>query len=251
METRKQLMMTGLFLVIGIFIILVTILMLGGNARLFQKSAHLYVTFSDVQGLNQGAVISLSGLPIGNVDGFDFDAKTNKIRVSMRILSKDLEKINSGAQAEIRTQGALGDKYIYIKPSKNGGETLHSGDELKTLQSADILSILSEKGNETERIFDIINEVYTLTKTLNQDNRVGHILSNLDEGSSVLTRVANRAESSMNKFDRVMTRLDKGEGTLGALISDPSIHDQIKAILGGSQRKSQVRDMLLRSIEKR
>jgi phospholipid/cholesterol/gamma-HCH transport system substrate-binding protein len=54
----------------------------------------------------------------------------------------------------------------------------------------------------------------------------------------------------MNKFDRIMTKIDKGEGTLGALISDPSIHDQIKNILGGSQRKSQVKDMLRHSVER-
>jgi phospholipid/cholesterol/gamma-HCH transport system substrate-binding protein len=249
METRKQLIMTGLFLVAGIFVVLATILMLGGNKKLFQKSSHLYVKFDQIQGLNQGAVISLAGLPIGNVDGFDFDAETNQIKVSLRIPRKDLEKINVGASAEIRTQGALGDKFIYITPGKSGSNPIADGTEIPAAKSTDLMAILSEKGNETEKVFDIINNVNVLTKTLTDENRLGRVMMNLDSSTTTLSRVALKAETAMDKFDHVMTKVDNGQGTLGALISDPSIHDQIKAILGGSQRKSQVKDMLRRSVD--
>lgn len=250
METRKQLMLTGIFIVFGIIVILVTILMLGGDKRLFQKSSHLYVKFDQVQGLNHGAVVSLAGLPIGNVDGFEFDPSTNKIRVSLRLQAEELKKLSVGTQAEIRTQGALGDKFIYISPGKTDAERLQDGTELETTKSTDILAMLSDKGNETEKIFEIIKEVHILIKTINSDNKMDRIMSNLESGSASLGRVANSTENSMAKFDRVITRIDKGEGTLGALISDPSVHDQLKSILGGSQRKSQVKDMLRRSLEK-
>jgi phospholipid/cholesterol/gamma-HCH transport system substrate-binding protein len=250
METRKQLIMTGVFLTFGIVVILVTIMMLGGDKKLFQKSARIYVKFDQVQGLNQGSLVSLSGLPIGNVDDFIFDPETNKIRVTLKIKDEELAKLPVGTLAEIRTQGALGDKYIYITPGKADSERLKDGAEIDNSKSTDIMAILSEKGNETERIFDIIKEIHILTKTINQDNRVGKIMDHLETGTLALSKVAVSAESSMNKFDRIMTKIDKGEGTLGALISDPSIHDQIKNILGGSQRKSQVKDMLRHSVER-
>lgn len=250
METRKQLLMTGLFLVIGVAVVLVTVLMLGGEKKLFSKSAQLYVKFDQVQGLNHGAVVSLAGLPIGNIDGFEFDSETNKIRVSLSIEKRGLDKLVEGTQAEIRTQGALGDKYIYLIPGKTGGKVLEDGTELEPVKSTDILAMLSEKGNETEKIFDIISEMHVLMKTINQENKMGKILNNLDQGTAAFSKMATSADSSVAKFDRIMTKIDKGEGTLGALIADPSIHDQIKSMLGGSQRKSQVKDMLRRSIEK-
>ncbi len=250
METRKQLLMTGIFIVIGISVILVTILMLGGDKTLFQKSARLYVKFDQVQGLNPGAVVSLAGLPIGNVDGFEFDPETNKIKVALKIQIDELKKLSVGTQAEIRTQGALGDKFIYITPGKTDGERLKSETVLETIKSTDLIEMLSEKGNETEKIFDIIKEVHILIKTVNQENKIGTILTNLEKGSQSLNRVATATETSMSKFDRVITRIDKGEGTLGALIADPSIHDQIKSILGGSQRKSHIKDMLRHSTQK-
>ena len=92
--------------------------------------------------------------------------------------------------------------------------------------------------------------MHILIKTVNQENKIGTILTNLEKGSQTLNRVATATETSMSKFDRVITRIDKGEGTLGALIVDPSIHDQLKSILGGSQRKSHVKDMLRHSTPK-
>ncbi len=248
METRKQLMMTGLFIVIGAIVVLTTILMLGGEKSVFNKNAQLSVLFDQVQGLNQGSIVSLSGLPIGNVDGFEFDSKSNKVRVSLKIQFDELKKLSVGTQAEIRTQGALGDKYIYISPGSPDAERLQSGAELDTVKSTDILAMLSEKGNETEKIFDIIKEVHILIKTINSENKVAKIMNNLESGSTSLSKIAQKTEVSMAKLDRIITKVDKGEGTLGALISDPSIHDQLKNILGGSQRKSQVKDMLRRSV---
>lgn len=250
MESRKQLLMTGLFLVIGISVILMTILMLGGDKKLFQKTASLYVEFDSIQGLGSGAVVSLAGLQIGNVSNFEFVPDTNKIKVTLSVADEHLKKLTIGTLAEIRTQGALGDKYIYVTPGKSDAGPLKDGTQIETAKSADIMAILSEKGNETEKIFDIIKEIHILTKALNDDNRIEKIMKNLETGSASFGRVANQAEGSLQKFDRIMTKVEKGEGTLGALISDPSIHDQIKSLLGGSQRKSQVKDMLRRSVDR-
>jgi phospholipid/cholesterol/gamma-HCH transport system substrate-binding protein len=250
METRKQLLMTGLFLVIGTLIVLVTILMLGGDKKLFQTTAHLAVEFESVQGLGQGAVVSLSGLQIGNVAKIDFDPKKGKVQVTLRIADEHLNKLTAGSQAEIRTQGALGDKYIYITPGQPGAPPLSDGATLQSAKSADIMAILSEKGNETERVFEIIKELHLLTKSINDENRVMKIMKNLEAGSASFNRVSLQAESSMQKFDRVITHLEKGEGTLGALIKDPTVHDQLKSLLGGSQRKTQIKDMLRHSVER-
>lgn len=250
MESRKQLLMTGIFLVAGVFIVLVTILMLGGDKTFLQKNAFLYVKFDQVQGLNDGAIVSLAGLPIGNVDAFEFDPTTNQIKVTLKIEADQLKKLSVGTEAEIRTQGALGDKYIYIKPGQTDAGRLQNGAELATTKSTDLIAMLSEKGNETEKVFEIIKEVHVLVKTINDENRVGRILKNLDNGSASLSKAAVTTETTMAKFDRILTKIDKSDGTLGALISDSSIHDQLKSILGGSQRKSQVKEMLRRSIEK-
>lgn len=247
-DNNAQLLRSGAFLIIGTIVVLITILLLGGDKKLFSKQATLLVEFPQVQGLNMGAVVSLSGLPIGNVSKLSYNASSGMITVEMKIRQKSFEDLKTGTQADIRTQGALGDKYIYILPGTVGGEPLKDGQTIESVKSADIMAILSEKGGETAKVFDIINNVYALTKSLNENNRINRILDNLDEGSHSLKKVAKKSEHSMEKFDRVLTKIDRAEGTLGALISDPTVHDQIKNLLGGSSRKSHVKSLLRRSV---
>jgi len=247
MEYRRQLLMSGVFIVIGMVVILISIMMLGGDNHFFQPKNSLYVKFDQVQGLNPGAVVSLAGLPIGNVKGFDFDGR--KIRVHMVIRSADFRKLTRGLEAEIRTQGALGDKYIYLTAGSPEAPSLEDGTEVSAKVSTDLIDILSDKGKETEKIFEIINEAHLLLKTLNDSNRVGKIMANFEDSSSSFKKVTDRADQSFQRLDRILLKVENGEGTLGALISDPSIHDQIKSMLGGSQRKSHVKTMLRKSVQ--
>lgn len=247
MENRKQLLMSGVFLLAGIIVILFTIVLLGGNSRIFHRTATAYIKFDQVQGLNPGAVVSLAGLPVGNVVEFDFDGK--QIKVEVEIKKSAYKRLTQGTEAEIRTQGALGDKYIYLTAGDPDAVPLEPNAEIPAKVSTDILSILSEKSSETEKIFDIITETHVLLKSLNEGNRAAKIMANLEEGSDSFKKFADRAQGSAEKFDRVMSRIDQGEGTLGALISDSAIHDQIKSLLGASQRKSHVKSMLKKSVE--
>jgi phospholipid/cholesterol/gamma-HCH transport system substrate-binding protein len=247
-DNNAQLIKSGLFLIIGTIVILATILLLGGDKKFFSKQALLHVEFPQVQGLNMGAVVSLAGLPIGNVSKLTYNPSTGMIDVEMKIRQKAFKDLTEGTQADIRTQGALGDKYIYIIPGPSNSPQLKNNSHIQDIKSPDIMAILSEKGGEATKVFDIINQLHALTKSINEGDRVNRILTNLDEGSHSLNKIAKKSEQSFEKFDRVITKIDQGEGTLGALIADPSIHDQIKTLLGGSNRKSHVKSLMRRSV---
>jgi phospholipid/cholesterol/gamma-HCH transport system substrate-binding protein len=53
----------------------------------------------------------------------------------------------------------------------------------------------------------------------------------------------------MTKLEKIVDKVDKGEGTLGALINDRSIHDRIKNMLGAGQKTQQVKSILKSSVE--
>lgn len=250
-QSRSSNAKAGAFLIFGTITVLITIIMLGGDKKLFSSSSTLNVEFSQVQGLANGAVVSLAGLPIGNVSELTYNSKTGLVDIEMKIQNDDFKNLVEGTEAEIRTQGALGDKFIYLIPGPVGNLPLKSGSRIQPAKSLDIINIISERGGEAGKIFDIINQLHTITKSLSEENKIARIIGNLEEGTSTLKRVAAQSEQSFIKFDRVITKVDKAEGTLGALIADPTIHDQIKTMLGGSQRKSNVRSLLKKSVEQK
>lgn len=268
METTfKNQIKVGIFLVLGIAVTMGSIFMLGANKSLFSKFSHLYAEFNDVQGLARGSVVSLSGVVIGNIEAIEFVHEKNLLRVDMKIESIYLPRVFQGSQVEIRTQGALGDKFIYVIPGDPKSNPVKDHDTLTVAKSTDLFNVIAERGKETERVFDIINEVYKLTKTLNQDNHLGTAIANVSQASKDFKLISEKSlklvsefsegkspsaqmKASIDRLNNILGKIDRGEGTLGALINDSSLHDQLKSLVGGSQRKNHVKSLMRTSIEK-
>ncbi len=247
----------GLFVVSGLIVLLTSIFMLGANKSYFQKNMLLHGYFDSVQGLNKGAIVSLAGVKVGNIDEIIFDESKNLVNVICNIETSYGPKIKKDSRLEIRTQGALGDKYLYITPGV-AAEGVVDGDELKSDYGNDILSIISKRGSESEKIFDILNDLKKITGALADQNRLPAISNNLDKVTTNLAQITEKlnktvqsgtVDRSMAKFEKILDKVDRGDGTLGALINDRSIHERIKNILGAGQKNQQVKNILKSSIE--
>lgn len=260
-NTKVQLRV-GIFLSVGLVILLGSIFLIGADKAFFRSYTTLHAHFEQVQGLAEGSVVSFSGITVGNIKKIEILPERNLVDVIMQIDDQFMPRVTEGSLVEIRTQGALGDKYIFIIPGDPKAKPLANNAVIEVAKATDILGILSERGNEAEKIFDIINEMYRFTKTLNAENRTDRILSNLASATAKIDKSAAAAEkiaegltdgklkNAVDRLDSVMTKIDKGQGTLGALINDSSLHDQLKSMLGGSARKSHLKSLMRTSIEK-
>ncbi len=256
----------GIYLAIGIAVILASIFFLGADKALFTRYIRLHAHFEEVQGLAIGSVVSLSGVTVGNVEDIVFLPEKNALDLKLKINENYINRIRKGSQVEIRTQGALGDKFVFIIPSSPKEPAVNEGDVLDVAKATDVFGIISERGKETSQIFDIINELHKAVYSLNANNRLAHTMANIESASSNLSLASKDAQnafaqlnlnnsgqklgSSLEKLDTILTKIDRGEGTLGALINDPTVHNQLKTFLGGSSRKNHVKSLLRTSIEK-
>lgn len=263
-QGRNQQIRVGVFLALGLVAAIASIIALGGDKSLFRSYMRLNARLPQVQGLNVGSVVSLSGVTVGNIEEIKFSDEDSSLIVVMKIDERFEKRIPKDSTVEIRTQGALGDKFAYISPGDPSKGVAANGDTLESARSSDLLGILSEKGNEAGKIFDVISELHKLMKTINDDNRSEKIMRNLTEAStnfkvlSQETRAllgelrgqnAGNIASSLKKFDSILTKLDSGQGSLGALINDPTVHEQLKGMMGGGMRKQYFNSVLQNSID--
>lgn len=255
----------GLFLGLGAIITFVSLFLVGGEG-LIKKHAVLHARFDSVQGLNEGSVVSLTGIRIGNIKEFVFIPEANKLDVVMKIDADYLPRITEGSTVEIKTQGALGDKYIYINPGPPTARPLKNGDTVEVLKASDIMAVLSDKGGEAGKIFDIIKEIDKFAKSLNEDNRAEKIMTNLAATTAEMRIAAKDSReliselrdqnstkkigASIEKLDRILSKIDRGEGSLGALINDNSLHESLKAMVGAPDKKKSIKSLIRSSIEK-
>ena len=248
----------GLFLAIGLFVLLGSIFTLGSNKSYFQDIFLLKAHFDSVQGLNKGSLVSLSGVKVGNVDQMRFDSDRNSVEVTVRIDAVYKNKIRKDSRVELRTQGALGDKFLFITSGTNINEFLQHNDEIAADFGNDILSVLSKRGNESEKLFDAISDFQKLLHSVTAQNKIPSLIAKLDSTAGNLSEVSQRLngtlktgslDRSLTKLERVVDKIDRGDGTLGALINDRSIHERIKSILGAGQKNQQMKQILKSSVE--
>ena len=53
-----------------------------------------------------------------------------------------------------------------------------------------------------------------------------------------------KADSAAAHLDSILAKIDRGEGTLGLLVSDPSLYEDLKALVGGANRSTVVRSLI-------
>ncbi len=264
-KSHNRNLRVGIFLAVGIFTLMASIMLLGGDKAFLAKHVTLLAKLDQVQGLDRGSVVSLAGVVIGNVATIKFSPEKKSLMVEMKIQEEFLPMLTENAHADVRTQGALGDKYIYIAPGDPTAPGLKDGDTIQTTKSSDILGMLAEKSGEAAKIFDIIDEVYKLTHIINADGRSERIISNFvdasenmkamsEDGKKLMSDIrggsSQHLKQSIEHLNSVLTKIDRGDGSLGALINDPTLHERLKVILGADTHKQSIQSLIRTSIQK-
>ncbi len=265
--SKKYEYKVGAFVAFGLLAVMASILALGGNRMVLTRYTYYTTEFTEVSGLFVGSVISLQGLPIGNVKTIGFSQKANRLEIQLAVDSKFAARIKKGTSAEIRTQGALGDKYIFLNPGEPAAETLPGGSAIESSESGDILKMITDKDQGISQVFDLLKEMRILIASINNQGRPAKLMENVTDATGQLKLTMKtldvllkdlhneipknqKLNQAVNDLASIMEKIDKGQGTLGALINDPSLHQSLKSLFGGSQRQSYIKNVLKETIQK-
>lgn len=106
----------GLFILIGIFALLILAFQVSGFSNDIGKQGYtIKASFDNVGDLKVRAPVTVAGVKIGQVQSIDLDKSSFKAIVLMRILPKQ-NNLPTDTSASIFTQGLLGANYISLTP---------------------------------------------------------------------------------------------------------------------------------------
>ncbi|MBT4763317.1 MAG: MCE family protein [Bdellovibrionaceae bacterium] len=261
METAKNEVKVGLFVLAGIIILSISVLLLGGDQVFFKNYISLNVKFKETQGLAKGSVVSLSGIVIGNVKRIHFDHSSDSPEISVEIAIEEayVPLIKADSVASIKTKGALGDKYIFLSTGSTDALPIQENQTIKVSQEGDLLDIISNSGSEVKNVFEIISEIKFLMQSINENNNPKEIMSNIKETTHHLNatvietkkfvKYLNSNTKTIKKLDSILDKIDNGQGTLGALVNDPVIHRKLVKLLGGNPNTKFLKPLIRKTIE--
>ena len=127
--------------------LLLVVVVLGKERKLFEEAYYLRAEFPDVAGLEVGGDVMLSGVHVGQVNNISFppleevgkdEKRAKNITVEIRVASSAMPRIRHDSVARVDSMGLLGDKIINISLGTLAAKEHQNGDLLQSVAPLDL-----------------------------------------------------------------------------------------------------------------
>ncbi len=257
MTKKSNYVQTGIFVSLGILLFGLTFYFLSRDENIFSKKSLIHSYFNNTQGLMFGSTVSFSGIIIGNVKAIEYDNNKKSLRVDYSIRNSYLPFIKKDSIAQLKTQGALGDRFIFLSRGSSKSTSIHPGGELLTKPSDDIFAKVQEKVNNIPNLSGVFKNLEKLIAFLNSEDGLKgatkELQFTLKELRTTLASInsKNYAQNSLKQLNSILTKINLSQGTLGKIISDPNLYNKMSNFLGEKESTSSyLKSLGRKSIEK-
>jgi len=216
----------GLEMKVGLFVLMAAIILTFfvisvTDLTIFERGRHLQVVFGFASGIREAAPVRLAGVEVGLVKKLEVfrDASDgNKTKVKINVWIRDNIDIPADSKITINQLGILGEKYLEIIPGSSldviKDDTITVGQDPVPIEKI------------TEGAAVLMTKLQTTVDGINND-----ILTDKNKQS---------LEIALDGFAAMGTDLKEGRGTIGKLLTDESIYnnlDDLTADLKGNPWK--------------
>jgi len=219
---NKRSVFVGVFVFIGLAILVVGILTLGGQQKKFVKAIHLKAVFDDIGGLQTGNNIWFSGVKIGTVRKINFYGDS-QVEIEMNVEEAVVDFIRKDSKATISSDGLIGNKIIVIYGGTTLAPPVQDGDRLESVMPLDTDKMMETLQVNNENLVEITADLKTLTSKLAAGKGiVGAVMtdSTLAENFRSILNNLNTASISSNKMIRELNTFTGKLNTKGNLFND-------------------------------
>jgi phospholipid/cholesterol/gamma-HCH transport system substrate-binding protein len=272
MDTQNQnfKVRLGLFIVIGLIIFVIAIFFIGKQKNLFSPVFKVTTSFYNISGLQVGNNVRFSGINVGIVDNIMI-INDSTVQVDMLIRKNVQEFIKADSQAGIGSSGIIGDRIIIITQGSTNAPMAKDGQHIESKEPVETDAIMASLSATAENVELITLELAEIMVNINSgEGALGRLISDpaiaenisqtignfkkssagLDETIETtktnvyafmesLQQTAAKTEIASHQLGEIMVRINSGEGTLGRLIQDTTMADNLNETMLNLKRSSQ------------
>ncbi|HSD63814.1 MAG TPA: MlaD family protein [Ignavibacteriaceae bacterium] len=213
MAKKTSTVKLGIFIFLGVTILVVAIFMLGGKEQLFSSTFNVKAYFKTVQGLKSGATVRLSGIDVGTVkDVSILNDTTGRVQVIMSIKEDVARFIRTDTRATIETEGLVGNKVVVLEIGSASAEQVKDGGAIRTKEPMSFSAVIEETQGVMEYTKQMTKDLSEIISRVNRgEGSIGKLLVN-DELYTSATNLTNQADQSLksitSEFNRVTELFD-------------------------------------------
>jgi len=206
----------GIFIFIGSALLVIGIFMLGNKEALFKPTFIVKAYFHNIEGLRNGAPVRLSGIDAGAVQDIKVVGDTiSLIEVTMRLLTEIEHFIRVDTQAEIQTEGLVGNKFVALKIGDSRSEQVKDGGVILAKDPVSFADIIQETQGIMGYTKEMTMDLADIIRRINAgEGTIGKVFTDdaLYYAATDLTRSAERSLNSLTDEATLVTEQFKSLG---------------------------------------
>jgi len=196
--TGSQKAKTGIFVLVALGVLILTVYLIGRQKSLFSDTFSVYSNFKNVGGLQTGNFVRFAGINVGTVTAITIKNDT-VVRVDMVLQQKVKPFIKNDSKASIAGDGLMGDKLVQIAAGTDSAGLLKDG-YLPSMEPMDMDRVMKKIGmvaDNAEIITGNLAEIFGKVK--NGEGSLGRLLTS-DRLERNLTATVQSANQTVQKI---------------------------------------------------
>jgi phospholipid/cholesterol/gamma-HCH transport system substrate-binding protein len=165
----------------------------------------------------------MAGVKIGEVARTRLSDSGRRAEALLRINSN--VHVKQDATATIIMAGLIGTNYIGIDLGSPNAPDLPPGSEIHTRTTPDLNAVMSQIGDLGKKLESSLGN---LGSALTGDGKNPGLVQKLDQ---LVTENRENLQKTTGNLAEITEKVNKGEGTLGRIINDPKLHDELVATI--------------------
>ncbi|XGC80197.1 MlaD family protein [Bdellovibrio bacteriovorus] len=232
------------------------------------RSKKAWFLLPNAGGLVKNSAVRSAGIPVGVIKNITL--QDGKARIEITVKSD--VPLTTSAAVEVKSQGILGDKHVEVYPGSPTDPPLEDNAQILTVkdsgsldnvvgQISEVAGSLKEvaknlqeatsaDGTRAHVLGRIVKNIETLTEdiahmTTENKDKIGDIVDDVHEVTASLREVMNdksdsglketwkRLSNSVKNLDEITSKINKGEGAIGKLVSDEATAENVSSAIDG------------------
>ena len=221
MNNSQQTIRVGLFFLLGVALAWITFESLSGGQIFKKKGYTLIAPFANLKGLKTGDDVLMAGVKIGSIA----QTRLGQQRVEA-VLSVDPKvQIPTDAVASVETSSLLGSQHLAVSFGQ-AATTLKDGEEIRTKITVDMNEVIAQLGSLGAKLEQVAEGV---SKALGGGDGTSSMFGKIDR---IVTDNGPKLTETIANLQDITSRIKNSEGTIGKLVNDPKLHDELLASVG-------------------
>lgn len=213
----------GIFVVGGILLFAVGLFLIGSRKQLFSHKYSIFADFDDVNTIQPGATVRVSGMNAGTVKAVNIPKTPSaRFRLELSVDEKFRHIIREDSMASISTEGMVGNKFVEVDKGTDNSPECRPGCTIRTKEGAGLEALMKQGTQIGNEVQDAIKDLQSRADVAMTD--ITDLTAHADKTIAVIQPnvelTASNAAAMSGDAKQLVTGVKNGRGAVGKLLVD-------------------------------